>query len=132
MRILASIVIVIYLFALSRPIQTMVNFVQNQDQIAEELCENKDIEESTCNGKCYLMKELANEVEVKDQDTQEKDNSKKQKSNQKVKDYERLVEGPAVPFVSRQENENKFFHYRSFSSTYAAEILIPPPQFLYI
>ncbi len=36
-----------------------ISFKINQEIIARTLCENKDSEENTCRGKCYLKKQLA-------------------------------------------------------------------------
>ena len=36
----------------------LVNFKLNQEYIALTLCEEKEIEESTCNGNCQLMKSM--------------------------------------------------------------------------
>ena len=41
-----------------RPIQPYVEYVINQDYIAEFLCINKDKPKLECNGKCQLVKEL--------------------------------------------------------------------------
>ncbi len=47
---------------LSKPIGQLsweIWYQVNQDYVAEELCENTDKPELECNGKCYLMKQLA-------------------------------------------------------------------------
>lgn len=41
-----------------RPIQPYVEYVLNQNYIAEFLCINKDKPELICNGKCHLMKQI--------------------------------------------------------------------------
>ena len=45
-------------FNLVLPSIVLVEFKMNQDFIAENLCVEKEIKESTCNGKCHLKKEL--------------------------------------------------------------------------
>ncbi|CAA7387116.1 MULTISPECIES: hypothetical protein [Chryseobacterium] len=42
-----------------RPVLPLLNYVFNYDYIVKNLCEKKNIPQSTCNGKCYLEKELA-------------------------------------------------------------------------
>ena len=42
-----------------KPVFPVIEYIVNYDYIVNELCENKQIPESNCNGKCYLMKELA-------------------------------------------------------------------------
>jgi D-lyxose ketol-isomerase len=36
-----------------------VNYAVNYDYIVKNLCENRNIPQSTCKGKCYVEKELA-------------------------------------------------------------------------
>ncbi|AKK72872.1 hypothetical protein HX13_07795 [Chryseobacterium sp. P1-3] len=57
MRILISIFI-IFTVAI-RPVLPLINYVVNYDYIVKNLCENKDVPQSTCKGKCYVGKELA-------------------------------------------------------------------------
>ncbi|GAA4888905.1 hypothetical protein GCM10023311_11090 [Flaviramulus aquimarinus] len=49
--------------AMLRPVQPYVEYVLNQDYIAEFLCVNKDKPKLQCNGKCYLVKELKKQQE---------------------------------------------------------------------
>jgi hypothetical protein len=37
----------------------LVNYAINYDYIVKNLCENRNIPQSTCKGKCYVEKELA-------------------------------------------------------------------------
>ena len=46
-----------------RPVQPYVEFILNQDYIAEFLCINKEKPKLQCNGKCYLMKEIQKQQE---------------------------------------------------------------------
>lgn len=41
------------------PSIVFLDFKVNQDYIAENLCENREVEESTCEGKCQLMQSLS-------------------------------------------------------------------------
>lgn len=51
------------MLAMLRPIQPYVEYVINQDYIAEFLCMNKDKPELQCNGKCHLVKQLERQQE---------------------------------------------------------------------
>lgn len=51
------------MLAMLRPIQPYVEYVLNQDYIAEFLCINKDKPELQCNGKCHLVKEIEKQQE---------------------------------------------------------------------
>ena len=44
---------------LLKPIIPVFEYVLNYDYISKVLCENKEVPIMGCNGKCYLMKELA-------------------------------------------------------------------------
>lgn len=58
MRLLLSLFIVFTIAV--RPIMPVYNYVVNYDYIVENLCENRDKPELSCNGKCFLAKELSN------------------------------------------------------------------------
>ncbi|MGH1518979.1 hypothetical protein [Chryseobacterium sp. JK1] len=57
MRLLISIFI-IFTVAI-RPVLPLVNYAVNYDYIVKNLCENRNVPQSTCKGKCYVEKELA-------------------------------------------------------------------------
>ncbi|WP_080777738.1 hypothetical protein [Chryseobacterium phocaeense] len=57
MRFFISIFI-IFTIAL-RPVLPLVNYAVNYDYIVKNLCENRNVPQSTCKGKCYVSKELA-------------------------------------------------------------------------
>ncbi len=49
-----------------RPIQPYVEYVINQDYIAEFLCVNKDKPKLQCHGKCHLAKEIDKQRNTED------------------------------------------------------------------
>lgn len=51
-------ILILFMMVL-RPVMPIVNYMVNYDFIAQNLCENRDKPEMSCNGKCYLSKELA-------------------------------------------------------------------------
>jgi hypothetical protein len=53
------------MIAMLRPVQPYVEYVLNQEYIAEFLCINKDKPQLQCNGKCHLVKELEKQQENK-------------------------------------------------------------------
>lgn len=57
MRLLISIFIIFTVAV--RPVLPLVNYAVNYDYIVNNLCENREIPQSTCKGKCYVEKELA-------------------------------------------------------------------------
>lgn len=42
-----------------RPVLPLINYAVNYDYIVKNLCENRNVPQSTCKGKCYVGKELA-------------------------------------------------------------------------
>ncbi|PJJ64210.1 hypothetical protein CLV73_2568 [Chryseobacterium geocarposphaerae] len=42
-----------------RPVLPLINYAVNYDYIVKNLCEKRNIPQSTCKGKCYVEKELA-------------------------------------------------------------------------
>ncbi len=58
MRLILSIFIIFYrcIYVLFLP---LVNYAVNYDYIVKNLCENRNVPQSTCKGKCYVEKELA-------------------------------------------------------------------------
>ena len=42
-----------------RPVLPLINYAVNYEYIVKNLCENRNVPQSTCKGKCYVGKELA-------------------------------------------------------------------------
>ncbi len=51
-------IFIILIIAL-RPVLPLIDYAVNYEYIADNLCENRNIPQSTCKGKCYLEKELS-------------------------------------------------------------------------
>jgi regulatory protein YycI of two-component signal transduction system YycFG len=64
-KIFAVFAVLVFLLNLFYASFVWVNFKVNQDYIANNLCIEKDIEESTCKGNCQLKKELIKAEEKK-------------------------------------------------------------------
>jgi hypothetical protein len=58
-----SLIMMMALTMLLKPVFPVVDYIVNYDYIAKVLCENKAKPELKCNGKCHLMKELAKQAE---------------------------------------------------------------------
>ncbi|NMH26845.1 hypothetical protein [Flavobacterium silvaticum] len=56
--------VVFTLFLITRPLFPLVDYAVNYNYISTVLCENKAKPELKCNGKCHLMKELANAADA--------------------------------------------------------------------
>src|SRR5690606_33763130 len=68
--LLAGILIFAVLVTNFRTINTYAWFLYNQDYIAEILCINKQKPSMHCDGKCFLMQQLANQDSPNDQNPQ--------------------------------------------------------------
>ena len=107
---------------LFRPVFPAFEYVANYDYIAKVLCINKDQPELNCNGKCYLMKQLAKSV------TKEND-PKKTASNLKI-------EIPVLYFteefrldclqVTVALQQPEILYTNGYTSTYIINLLKPP------
>lgn len=42
-----------------RPVLPLISYAVNYEYIVKNLCENRNVPQSTCKGKCYLEKELS-------------------------------------------------------------------------
>ncbi|WP_294313243.1 hypothetical protein [uncultured Chryseobacterium sp.] len=51
-------IFIIFTIAL-RPVLPLIDYAVNYKYIVKNLCENRNIPQSTCKGKCYLEKELS-------------------------------------------------------------------------
>lgn len=62
MRTLKSIIsyllLTFFSISLIRPVVPVVDYFVNFEYIAEVLCLKKEVPESSCNGKCYLLKQI--------------------------------------------------------------------------
>ena len=70
-----------------------ISFKINQEFIAKELCENKDVPKMNCNGNCYLAKQLKAE--------EEKEKEEQVPIEQRVK--------LDVLFIAEVQSSNDFF-----------------------
>ncbi len=55
--------IIITFFILFKPLSPIVEYIVNYEYISKVLCVNKETPIMGCNGKCYLMSQLANQSE---------------------------------------------------------------------
>jgi len=109
---------------LFKPLWPIVNYVINYDYIATVLCENKDKMELQCNGQCYLMKQLAKELEQRPVNPFEKD--------QLIIDKNELVylETYSFQFNLFQEvlDKNAFSYLFKLRLNDSFPLLDPPPK----
>lgn len=102
---------------------TYLNFKINQDYIAKELCENKEVPKMNCNGKCYLAKQLQK---------QEKEEEEKAPVEQRVKldmfycqEFPLPLEVALIPLLNLSLDGN---YNDALQNGYRGKIF-QPPQF---
>ena len=66
-RYLAIVFLAAYSLAMVKPLLPYVDYVINQDYIAEVLCINKDKPQLKCNGQCHLKAQIEKQVEEENQ-----------------------------------------------------------------
>ena len=114
----------LYLLAIIQPVIPVLDYLLNYDFIAKELCINRDKPIQTCNGKCYLEKEVAKQQNLMP-------NSSKPLPP-KI-DLEKLLTLKTDLFTYQfseilQEHEIPFF-YKILTENPYAKFLFRPPSF---
>ncbi|WP_343611874.1 hypothetical protein [Chryseobacterium oranimense] len=112
-------IFIIFTIAL-RPVLPLINYAVNYDYIVKNLCENRNIPQSTCKGKCYVSKELAK--------------TEKQSGNSqvvKISGLDVFVSNDILSFLGQKgsdpEREIKYSDYiNDHYSEYFARIFHPP------
>lgn len=112
-------IFIIFTIAL-RPVLPLINYAVNYDYIVKNLCENRNIPQSTCKGKCYVSKELAK--------------TEKQSGNSqvvKISGLDVFVSNDILSFLGQKgsdpEREIKYSDYiNGHYSEYFARIFHPP------
>lgn len=109
----------LYVIAMLRPVQPYVEYVLNQDYIAEFLCINKDKPKLQCQGKCHLMKQL-----------------EKQKENNPISSLRISLENYPIGFVnilkihpiqiSSLTNQENLFYQKLYRFKYNYSAFQPP------
>lgn len=124
MRLAAGLLLILLLTnVVFRPLVTITSFVIHQEQIAEELCENRMKPDVLCYGTCVLQKELAQQFQEK--------NSEEGESQ--VLPLEELKY--TLPDFEEEESYvlEKFKHLFRWQSNYDGIALLvnsPPPIFV--
>ncbi|MGR7811857.1 hypothetical protein [Lacinutrix undariae] len=109
--------LILSLFLFIKPIIPLFEYAAFYDYIKNELCENKDLPELKCNGKCHLKKELAKAS------NSEKSNDKNQSKTVELSfvyfqnttiDYQLFFQKKQAVKINRLNNTIYKFHYSNF------------------
>lgn len=120
-----ALILILALFL--KPFFPVIEYVVNYEYISKVLCENKDKPVMHCNGKCYLMKELAKASDA------EKPNSTEKKTNTPPM-HDLFVEDLyTIDFVTFFETNTKSTLNSKYANLYAhlnLHAIFHPPPFL--
>ena len=99
------------------------SFKINQEYIAKELCENREVPKMNCHGKCYLVKQLK-------QEEQKQENNEKAPVKQRISlDVLCFVKQPALILLTQYKSAQKISCLRSDFSLqkgYSVKVFQPP------
>jgi hypothetical protein len=112
------VVLVLYIL---RPAMPYIEYAINKDFIAKNLCINRNIPYSCCNGKCYLEKQIKKSLETND--------SKGNEPNKKVQNEEAnefLGTQITTPKLFETELTIQVYPETPFTEKYVPAILVPP------
>ncbi|MDX2190455.1 MAG: hypothetical protein SFY32_11380 [Bacteroidota bacterium] len=120
MRFVLSIfLLVVFLFSSASRFGVILSFKLNQRYIAKNLCENRFKPKSSCEGKCYLAKQL------KKHDQEE---SKSQKSNPRTEEYinAELSSFDMGTGLWLEKDTLNSFYLQTVLASFVGEIFHPP------
>lgn len=97
-----------------------LTFKVNQDEIAKTLCVKKEVKKNTCNGKCYLAKQLKKGAE------KEKQESSNLKEKQELVYTQTASNYNFTPIITIEKTRMMVSRYCEKSKSVAVSIFHPP------
>lgn len=114
----------LYLLALLQPALPVIDYLVNYNYIVEELCENRDKPILTCNGKCYLEKQVKQQLNLTHSD--------ESPMPPKV-DFEKLISLKVKKFTFKlfevNLTEKNIYNYTALDESTFSNSLFRPPIF---
>lgn len=112
----------LYLVVMIAPAFPVLEYLVNYDYIANELCENKDKPLMSCNGKCYLEKQVKKQLHL--------NHDQEQQTPPKV-DFEKFITLKTKKFEYRFLKQSIFKEQSVFCNNlkenlYCSSLLRPP------
>ena len=103
-----------------RPVLPLINYAVNYEYIVKNLCEKRNIPQSTCKGKCYVEKELAK--------TEKQSNSNQ---NIKIAGLDVFLFNEILSFSDKNQfdipvKRSNSYYINFHSSEYLSRIFHPP------
>lgn len=125
-KLIAFFLILAFSWKLVAMVYIQVDFIVNQQEITEKLCENKAKPKLKCNGKCHLKKQLAKI------DNSEKKEDKKQHSNPSFKTedvfYSFLDNSISLFKIQTNETEKSFYYINLYHFQINPKLKAPPQK----
>ncbi|PKV49258.1 hypothetical protein ATE84_1279 [Aquimarina sp. MAR_2010_214] len=122
----STVILFVAFLMLIKPLWPIGEYIMNYDYIVKNLCENKDRPRLKCNGKCYLVKQLAKQSEETNTNPFKKEQSKNK--TQEIVFFQLLFQ-----FDLKKEPENTLENNYKTTSEIISKLLItdlsPPPKF---
>ncbi len=112
----------IYILAIVQPALPVLEYMLNYNYIVSELCENRDKPILTCNGKCYLEKQVEQQLNL---------GHNKEAPNPPKVDYEKFISIKEAHFNCALTDVNQFhtspyFHNKLNENNLPNSIFRPP------
>ncbi len=118
------IIVFVALLMLAKPLWPVAEYIVNYDYIANVLCENKEKPQLHCDGKCYLAKQLAKEM---DPNSENPFGEKQSKAEiQPILFFQSLPKITLGPRVTKLKQDNFGTSQHLISDLFITEITQPP------
>jgi hypothetical protein len=117
-------VLILALFILTKPFYPLVEYVVKYDYISKELCINKEVPIMACNGKCYLISELA---KSSDTDFQKPISDKKVEIKQvEILFFQEIKSLVFKPKFNEYQERNRFEYIDLYNYLNTSSVFHPP------
>ncbi|MEP2280316.1 hypothetical protein [Maribacter sp.] len=121
-KIFSIVMITVMIYPSINKIGVLINFKINQNFIAKVLCINKEKPKSTCNGKCYLTKQLK---KAEKQDQKQIPNSKKDRIEILYYYYKNTFNFLTYKYAYTPKI-NTIYNKKVYKSAYLSRVFRPP------
>ena len=120
-KLISLIILSSYILQISITSFPLIDYILNYDNISTNLCENKELPELDCNGKCYLYKESRKAQE----DKEEKESIISEKLSLEYLNFQLFEFNRSIVFYSK---EFVSFAYLDIKYSIKSSIDLPPPK----
>ena len=101
----------------------LISFKLDQERIAQTLCEQREIKNNTCEGKCHLEKQL----KKADQEDQKRSPIPQNKQTEVLYTFSPSKQIYSITLMGEERQKRNFF-YQDFKSQAHLQFVFKPPQ----